>query len=71
MQFLNKTVGHRPTATNMPYAEYVEENQIISESPVPKKVLKNHVTEKDQLEKRITRLVDSVEKDYQSRISLF
>lgn len=71
MQFLNKIVGHRPTETNMPLAEDVEENQIVSESPVQKKKMKKQVTEKDQLEKRITRLVESVEKDDQSRIMSF
>ncbi|VVC39101.1 Hypothetical protein CINCED_3A017035, partial [Cinara cedri] len=71
MQFLNKIVGHRPTETNMPHAEDVEENPITSESPVPKKKMKKHLTEKDQLERRITRLVDSVEKDDQSRIMSF
>lgn len=71
MQFLNKIAGHQPTETNMPLAEDVEENPIISESPVPKKKMKKHVTENDQLERRIMRSVDSVEKDNQSAIMSF
>jgi hypothetical protein len=71
MQFLNKIVGHRPTETNMPIAEDVEDKPIISESPVPRKKIKKHITEKDQLERRITKLVDSVKKDDQSRIMSF
>lgn len=43
MQFLNKIVGHRPTATIMPPAKDVEDNPITYESLVPKKRMKKDV----------------------------
>lgn len=54
----------------MPLAEDAEENPI-TEIPVPKKIMKKHETEKNELERRIMRLVDSVEKDEQSKIMSF
>ncbi|CAH2006328.1 unnamed protein product [Acanthoscelides obtectus] len=70
MQFLNKIVSHRPTETNMPSAETDVETAVKDDCSVPKKRGKKEVKE-DPLNKRISNLLDSSEKEDNSRIMCF
>lgn len=55
-------MSHRPTVTNLPAADDVDESQSIvkDDGTVPKKMKKEDVTENNKLAKRIVNLVDSV-----------
>lgn len=73
MLFLNKVVCHRPTESNLPLAEEecipnTKENEV-PKVTVPKKRKKKDI--ENEIDRKISGLVDSVEKEENSRIMTF
>lgn len=73
MLFLNKIVSHRPISPKKPLFEYVEESRTADKHnvAVPKKKKKKYLTEDHDFDGQTTSLVNSVEREDNSRIMSF